>query len=375
MKRTREQVTGAAGILFVHQIVNECRSVFHQIHQEDDLGLDAYVEFFDDSSPSGEIIALQVKTGKSYKTSSGYRIPADREHFMRWANFAIPIAGIVVDQEAGKAFWVNISDFLSQNPNLIESGPYVIPVSEQNEFDIESFGASFRRSFSYFTTSDAAHAADLFFSHMPSERWEGFLGLIAGRTRNGRLVPLILANACADTDIQIRAHAGDALSRYLTHPEVGFYPPAPIQQWAARVIARVFDERTIRLLLECVDENGFERGSTGQSLAVLFNLVPGISTILLGICLDARCVYEVRHSALLLIGYLGLTHLLPSVIANAEMLRLDGLMEVTEWAIEQLAYNADEDALPPGWRTDLEERLAVDPALQPELGLFGVRPQ
>jgi hypothetical protein len=372
MRRTEAQTTGRAGVLFVHEIVNSCQSLFHEIHQEDDLGLDAYVEFCDKGRPSGRLIALQIKAGTSYRAPQGYKIPADRKHFHRWGSFTVPVAGIVVDLDIGKAFWVNISEYLSQNPEVANNGPYVIPVPDTREFDRDTFGTVFRKAFAFSAPADLSHAADLFLSARLSERWQGFLGLVAGESRYARLVPLLLASGCTDENTEIRANAGVALSRYFGHPEFSFDPPHTLRLWAERVVARIFDRRTVRLLLEAIDENGFERGSFGQSFAILLDAVPGIGDVLLSIGLDVQEDYDIRHSAILLMGYLGYTHMLPALIRSVEVLASTGLGEVIEWVIEELA-SVEDDVLPPDWRTELDERLAVDPTLQPALPLIDER--
>jgi len=103
----------------------------------------------------------------------------------------IPVAGIVVDLNIDRAFWVNISDYLARNPGLIDTGPYVIPVSTTNEFSNDTFTGSFRNSFGVAPRVDLARVTDLYLSDDPAERWQGFLGLISRQWRFTRVTPLI----------------------------------------------------------------------------------------------------------------------------------------------------------------------------------------
>jgi hypothetical protein len=302
MHRSTQQRTSKQRVLFVESIVNHCNSLFRQVPQEDDFGLDAEVEFSNDGRLSGQLIALQIKAGPSYRTQGGYRIPADERHFRRWVDYMIPVAGIVVDLNIDRAFWVNISDYLARNPGLTNTDPYVIPVSATNEFSNDTFTGSFRNSFGVAPRVDLARVTDLYLSDDPAERWQGFLGLISRQWRFTRVTPLMLARGCMDENVDIRAATADALSRYLLHPEVGFFPPVTLGVWTERVIIQNFDERTVRLLLEAVDENGFERGSFGQSFAVVLDKVPAIGDVLLSIGLDSHADQELRHNALALVG-------------------------------------------------------------------------
>lgn len=51
---TEAIATGAKDVRYVNGVVNDCQSIFQKIVEEDDLGIDAYVEFCDSGSPSGE---------------------------------------------------------------------------------------------------------------------------------------------------------------------------------------------------------------------------------------------------------------------------------------------------------------------------------
>lgn len=58
---------GKKGINYVTDSVDNNHCNFHPILQENDVGIDGQIEFFDDSGlPLGKFVCVQVKTGKSY---------------------------------------------------------------------------------------------------------------------------------------------------------------------------------------------------------------------------------------------------------------------------------------------------------------------
>jgi len=61
-------ITAKEGINFVRSVVESGGSLFLKIEQENDLGIDAILEFIEDGHPLNKQIAIQVKSGASYYT-------------------------------------------------------------------------------------------------------------------------------------------------------------------------------------------------------------------------------------------------------------------------------------------------------------------
>lgn len=62
-------VTAKEGINFVRSVVESGGSLFIKIEQENDLGIDALIEFVKGEKPLNKQIAVQIKSGASYYTS------------------------------------------------------------------------------------------------------------------------------------------------------------------------------------------------------------------------------------------------------------------------------------------------------------------
>jgi len=71
MKYKKSQATGKAGVIFVDSIVNQHGSVFRPVHQEDDFGIDGFIELVTAEEASGRLVAVQIKSGDSYLSADG----------------------------------------------------------------------------------------------------------------------------------------------------------------------------------------------------------------------------------------------------------------------------------------------------------------
>jgi hypothetical protein len=108
-KRKNTDITAETGINIVSTIFNDYFGwVFRRTHQENDFGVDAYIDYVtDDGSVTGKFIAAQVKTGKSYLSLNGnvhwYR--DSKEHLNYFLNLPTPILLIICDPEKRECYW------------------------------------------------------------------------------------------------------------------------------------------------------------------------------------------------------------------------------------------------------------------------------
>ena len=57
---------GKQGVNFLRTITDENECYFHEIVQENDVGIDAFIEFTKNGENDGRCIAVQIKTGASF---------------------------------------------------------------------------------------------------------------------------------------------------------------------------------------------------------------------------------------------------------------------------------------------------------------------
>lgn len=128
-RRTERQ-----GINAAREFFENASCVFQEVDQQNDYGKDAYVDVGD--RVQGRItplcIALQIKSGPSYRTSSGgYFVPIG-QHATLWRESTIPVFGLVFDPQDRRLRWQDLTGYLRAHPSLNEGR---IPVSAEALLD------------------------------------------------------------------------------------------------------------------------------------------------------------------------------------------------------------------------------------------------
>lgn len=308
-KRKQTSATAREGINFLRSLVERHNCIFHEIRQEDDIGNDAYVEFVLNENATGCCIAVQVKSGRSYRRSEGrYVIPADQSHFTYWRSHALPVAGVVFDPTERRAFWVDITSFLDAHDTRAANGPFVIPVTENAELSDASFilfrdhflkyqarfrsDAEFGRALERYadlTSVDIAHAAlhALFAFHRNRPATWVYIASTFRRFRGHPLLRQIVRVLCL-----LPGH-GDVF----WHDKNIIEEPA--RSLGLMAVRQLFGLEDIQVLLESIDDNGIERGTIGQSVHAILMTIPGAAATLRAIALDTRSPREIRYHALI----------------------------------------------------------------------------
>lgn len=139
-KYLQSNATSKKGINHIKRVIKSVNCEFHTIHQENDIGLDAIIELNENTGKKGRLVAVQVKSGKSFYTVKTGKCKIDiSEHREYWLNHDLDVYGIVFIPELFKAFYVDIKSYLIENPKRT-----VITFSSapENEFNFENFNNS-----------------------------------------------------------------------------------------------------------------------------------------------------------------------------------------------------------------------------------------
>lgn len=313
-KRPKVKGTSRKGVNFTKNVVESCNSIFQEIHQENDVGNDAYIEFINKEEATSFCIAAQIKTGASYvsKDGSTFLFNTDRDHFEYWANHILPIAGIIFNPETKIAVWSDITGYLKENPEVIRDGPYKIKIPSTNIFSEETFvefqahffgyrdkyqkDANFGKSLEYFATfEDKEKCSDgiksLFFNHR--NRKATWYYLISSFSRINDLYLRKLLCLCI---VHIPGH-GDVLwhSKNIIDKDV--------RSAALDFIKSLFGKDEVISLLELVDEYGYERGQIGQSIHAIVDCIKNRNETLKLIAFDGTVSEKIKIDALLLLIY------------------------------------------------------------------------
>jgi hypothetical protein len=77
-----------------------------------DFGIDAHAERRDGAGGTGELLALQIKSGPSHfreRAAGGWWLRTDPDHADYWVNHALPVVVVMVDIDSRRVYWQEVS--------------------------------------------------------------------------------------------------------------------------------------------------------------------------------------------------------------------------------------------------------------------------
>lgn len=178
MKYKRTKATAKAGVLFLDKLVTEHGSVYRPVHEEDDVGIDGFIELVDDEVASGQLIAVQVKSGDSCLCADqqAFVVNVDEKHLRYWLGYMVPVILVCYSPSKDCAAWVSVRDYV-ENERYHGRGAAItqIRIPIYRKMDLKALDGSI---------AGLAHArsderillksADLCLSMDPCERHQGF---------------------------------------------------------------------------------------------------------------------------------------------------------------------------------------------------------
>lgn len=140
MKHTRQKVTGKAGVIYVQKVVNDHGSIFHPVHEENDLGVDGFIELVKAQESSCRLVAVQIKSGDSYFSASTgeFEIDVDARHLDYWLEFPVPVILVCYSPAKDLAAWVSVRDHAESERYHDRPSVTQIRIPRHEEFDTEA---------------------------------------------------------------------------------------------------------------------------------------------------------------------------------------------------------------------------------------------
>ncbi|AGB71791.1 MULTISPECIES: DUF4365 domain-containing protein [Rhizobium] len=110
---TTSDNTGEKGVNAVARCFLDMGWIFRRQH-ESDFGIDAQVEVVGDGRPTGQLIALQIKSGSSYFRKKGENIvfPLKPRHLSYWLGHSLPVFIVLHNPKSGLILFSRISKSL-----------------------------------------------------------------------------------------------------------------------------------------------------------------------------------------------------------------------------------------------------------------------
>lgn len=137
VKHSRAATTSKIGVNFVRSLVEATGYLFHKIDQDSDLGIDALIELVRNELPLNKQVAVQIRSGQAhYEPATEQCLIRVGTHRDYWADYPLPVIGIVYVPSLNRAHWVDLKSGLQAN-----LGASVIRFvsSEANRLDHDTF--------------------------------------------------------------------------------------------------------------------------------------------------------------------------------------------------------------------------------------------
>jgi tetratricopeptide (TPR) repeat protein len=126
-------VTEARGVAVVeHLTLNELSWIWRR-QLEADYGIDAHVEIVEQDRVTGQLLALQIKSGPSFfkewdEDQHAWTFRSDNKHLEYWLNHVLPVIVVISDPVAGTAYWQVVTSHTIRRTSAGFSLP--IPISQ-----------------------------------------------------------------------------------------------------------------------------------------------------------------------------------------------------------------------------------------------------
>ncbi|PEZ01339.1 hypothetical protein CN326_21550 [Bacillus sp. AFS018417] len=127
------------GIRLVDEAINEELCWIFREQPTDDYGIDAHLELVENSTATGKLIAIQIKSGESFfkkKNKDGFYFYGEMKHLTYWLKHSLPVILVLCDVKNGICYWEHI---IEEKIKRTKSGwKILVPSNQILSFDSKS---------------------------------------------------------------------------------------------------------------------------------------------------------------------------------------------------------------------------------------------
>ena len=265
---TSRDGVNTARLFFEH---NGC--TFQEIGQQHDFGKDAYVDIADATGVTPLCVALQIKSGVSYRTAKGDYAVSVQRHADMWRRSTVPVFGIVYDPDDAQLRWVDLTGYLRAHPEQLGGN---VPVSGCQTLDEMSLRGTFSAAVRTYIARGTGNLTLNFLSPEPFQISAVYDAWALSRSDPKYL--LILRRFIMDLLPESLRRTIWLLSHVGSHPNIfctkdnWIKPEAegqllPSFRWSPEELAH---------MLRAVDHADYGRGTLGECLDVLLYEDPNV---------------------------------------------------------------------------------------------------
>lgn len=301
----KSAITAKEGINFIRSAVESGGSLFIKIEQENDLGIDALVEFIRDEQPLNKQIAIQIKSGASYYSTEANECAFPiRTHRSYWTRHPLIVFGLVYVPALQNAYWVNIKRYLKENP---AATVIRFSATEANKFNTVTFSKLFLPAVAGETpVLELDEAFRLARSREPAEIYLGLLVLFRRYSDIKEVWDELINTFIERPANEIPPVLIYWLAHIPGHGDIFYFGETPSDETRsyARTLFNRFDiEHVIKLLSFIDQEEQIGRGTLGQSVEAIVSSLPSAADKLRKIIESQDVEMQIRESAMLILAF------------------------------------------------------------------------
>jgi hypothetical protein len=266
-----------------------------------DIGKDLYVEVTEANQATGEVIAIQVKGGRSYQRRKGPAFACTADDTALWAASTVPIFAVVHDPESGHLPWINLTAWARAHSGE-DPLPPSVTLDDDNALSAHTL-PQFVAEARHFLRASGSPALLGLASNDPTIQEAAVYDAFAlGRT-DARALLLLRSSLRYLSDPRPLRLAIHVFALCVGHGDIFWsarnWLPSEIR---GRVVAEMdwsYDE--LRKLLGAADPEEYSRGGRGQDIAAIVSAgwAPDVEDHLASVA--RRAPFDVAWPALMLL--------------------------------------------------------------------------
>lgn len=117
------------------------QKTYRDVPGESDTGIDGFIEFVDTEDVTGQMIAVQVKTGSSYynKSKEQFELKIEKDMLDYWKNYMLPVVLFFYLPDEDKGCWISIREYIETEEYYNRLPILKIKVSIKKELNENTF--------------------------------------------------------------------------------------------------------------------------------------------------------------------------------------------------------------------------------------------
>ncbi|MFD4723157.1 DUF4365 domain-containing protein [Streptomyces sp. NPDC058423] len=291
------KATERAGVNALRGFLEARDCVVQEVDTANDFGKDLLVDLTENGEITGQTIAIQAKSGKSFSRDGIWGIPASPVDLNTWLESSIPVFGVVYEPDSSVLHWMNLSAYVHEQMDARHEyknigkrriaghdrfkGHFVAFPAGQ-VLDDETWGHFTDAANSYGRRFGGRSLLDLM-AQDPAAQLSAVHDCFALGRGDARAL-LLLRHTMTELSAWALTSAISALSHCVPHPDIFWSERNWIPQMVRDRVAQTFDWSPIEILhmicgLEEVGSQGFpvwERGGYGSDFAILLWNTPDV---------------------------------------------------------------------------------------------------